>query len=63
MSEDPIRVMRLTLCKCGHEAIAHYDSYLFCTWTVEGKCDCEEFEAAELENIVEIRGEGEIGRA
>jgi threonine aldolase len=46
----PEFVARLTLCKCGHRAIAHYDSHLFCI-----ECDeCEQFEAAEPEVIVHL---------
>ena len=35
--------MNQTLCKCGHMAVEHYDSYDFCTWILDGKCDCEEY--------------------
>ena len=39
-----------TKCKCGHEAVEHYDSHVFCTWVMSGECDCEQFEAAEEEH-------------
>jgi hypothetical protein len=50
-------VARMTQCRCGHTAIEHYDSYLFCTYTLGGQCDCEQFEAAEEESCIDI-GEG-----
>lgn len=37
--------MRQTLCTCGHIAVEHYDSHDFCTWTLDGKCNCEKFVA------------------
>lgn len=49
-------VMRLTKCKCGHEGIEHYDSHLFCTWTMTNPptCDCEKFEPVGPEVFVQI---------
>ncbi len=40
--------MRLTKCVCGHEGIAHYDSWSACTYALTDppECDCEEFRAA-----------------
>jgi len=47
---------RLTACKCGHQAIEHYDSHDFCTWTVAEppECECEKFEAVGPEIYVQV---------
>ncbi len=47
---------RMTLCKCGHPAVEHYDSYSVCTWTLAEppECSCEEFDAAEPERYVQV---------
>lgn len=44
--------MRLTKCECGHTAVEHYDSHDFCTWTLDGECDCEKFTPVGIESWV-----------
>ncbi len=48
---DSIYVADLTLCKCGHMAIEHYDSWALCTYVMIDDCDCDEFDAAEPERL------------
>lgn len=51
---EPVYGARLTKCVCGHVGIEHYDSYDFCTRTLDGECDCEEFRPAGPEVFVKV---------
>lgn len=53
---EPKLMARLTKCVCGHDAIEHYDSYAFCTWTMADppECECEEFRPIGPEIFVQV---------
>lgn len=52
---DTRYVIRMTKCVCGHEAVAHYDSHMFCTYIIDGECDCEMFRPVGQEVLVDVK--------